>query len=136
MKIKTIKQLKVKLWKVFAEYIKQRDRRKCFTCNKTILPGKGLHCGHFIPSAVCGYELRYDEENVHVQCYFCNINLGGYGSMYYKKMLECYGEGKVKKIFKKLEYHNKNKKAWKEKEYIDKIEYYSKKLKHNSYLHL
>jgi len=124
MKKKTTKYLRNKLRKIFFDYIKQRDGRTCFTCGRLIEPGKGLHCGHFIPSKICGYDLRYDEEIVHVQCYFCNINLGGYGAMYYKKMIEKYGQKKVDNIFERLNIYKQQRNKWKDIDYINKIQYY------------
>lgn len=129
MKKSAISRLKKKLWKVFTTFIKARDGRRCFTCGRLIEPGKGLHCGHFIPSKVCGYELRYDEDIVHVQCYFCNINLGGFGAMYYVKMVEKYDQEFVNKIFKRFIKHKKKTEKWKENDYLDKIEYFENKVK-------
>jgi len=129
MKRISIKSLHRKLWKPLTDFIKQRDGRKCFTCGKEIEPGKGLHCGHFIPSKICGHELRYDEDIIHVQCYFCNINLGGNGAIFYRRMLEEYGEEKVNEIFIRLERYKKDKPKWEEIDYINKIEYYKNKIK-------
>jgi len=58
-----------------------------------------MHAGHFIPDAAGGALLRFHPTNIHAQCYHCNINLGGYGSVYYSKMAEKYGQEMVDKIF-------------------------------------
>jgi len=63
---------------------------KCVTCN-TIKHYKELQAGHFIPQAQ-GDACRYIEENIHPQCYRCNINLGGNGAEYYPYMLDMYGQ--------------------------------------------
>lgn len=85
---------KEKLWKVFSKYIRLRDKGICFTCGR-FSEGSGYHAGHFIPSAVGGLALRYNELNVHGQCYHCNINLGGWGERYAQKMEEKYGRKMV-----------------------------------------
>ena len=122
-------KLQKQLWKLCSEYIKKRDGRICFTCGKEIKPGKGLHAGHLIPSKTCGFNLRYFEEQIHPQCYYCNINLGGFGAMYYKKMVEKYGQQFVDNLFRRYEEHLLNKEKWKDQDYINKIEYYKEKLK-------
>lgn len=89
-----IPTLKRKLWKVFSEFIRLRDKGICFTCGRKC-EGKGYHAGHWIPDAAGGIALRFNELNVHGQCYHCNINLGGYGERYTQRMEEFYGEGTI-----------------------------------------
>jgi hypothetical protein len=120
--------LQRKLWKVCSEYIKKRDGRVCITCGKEIKIGKGLHVGHFLPSKTCGFNLRYDEDNLAVQCFYENKNLGGFGAMYYVKMVEKHGQEFVDNLFRRYEEHLLNKEKWTDKDYLDKIEYYKKKL--------
>lgn len=72
----SISLLKRKLWKVFSEYIRKRDKGICFTCGRKC-EGSGYHAGHFISKAVGGVVLYFHPENVRGQCYNCNINLGG-----------------------------------------------------------
>lgn len=121
--------LQRKLWKVCSEYIKKRDGRICLTCGREIVLGKGCHCGHFIPSHTCGFNLRFLEENLFVQCYYCNVNLGGFGAMAYKKMVEKHGQEFVDNLFRKYEEHLLKKEKWTDKDYLAKIEYYKSKLK-------
>ncbi len=83
-------QYKKKLWAIFSEYIKLRDGTICITCMKRC-EGSGRHAGHFIPSSVGGAILRYHENNVHVQCFRCNIHLGGWGERYAEIMEARYG---------------------------------------------
>lgn len=71
-----ISKLKAKLWKVFSEYIRTRDKGICFTCGRKA-EGSGYHAGHFISKSVGGIALYFHPENVRGQCYNCNINLGG-----------------------------------------------------------
>jgi len=120
--------LQRKLWKYCSEFIKKRDGRVCITCGKEIKIGKGLHVGHFLPSKTCGFNLRYDEDNLAVQCFYENKNLGGFGAMYYVKMVEKHGQEFVDNLFRRYEEHLLNKEKWTDKDYLDKIEYYKKKL--------
>lgn len=89
---------KKKLWTIFSKYIRQRDGYTCITCNKK---GKGsqIHAGHFIPRASGGLSLYFHEDNVHAQCYRCNINLGGNGGVYYQKLLERKGQEVIDNLF-------------------------------------
>ena len=111
---------KDELWKWFSKYIRLRDKGICFTCGR-YAEGSGYHAGHFVPSAVCGLILRYDEENVNGQCYNCNINLGGNQYEYAKRL----GLKKAEKLLKmkNIVIHNS------EFPFLAKIEYYKAKVK-------
>ncbi len=76
MKKPTVTILKKKLWKIFSQYIRARDKNICFTCGR-YGEGSGMHAGHFVPKSVGGNTLYFHEDNCHAQCYNCNINLGG-----------------------------------------------------------
>lgn len=99
-----VKKLKLKLW----ELCKQITRKTylveggwdCFTCGKHIDEPAKAQTGHFIPSASGGAFLRYDLRNLRIQCYHCNINLGGNGSFFYKNLVEEKGQDYVDQIFK------------------------------------
>src|SRR3990167_9112004 len=90
---------RTRVWAVFSKYIRTRDKGICFTCGK-YATGMGYHAGHYIPSSICGVLLKYHEANVHGQCFNCNINLGGYGAMYDRKMREKYGEEFVEELWR------------------------------------
>ena len=62
-----VSTLKRKLWKVFADYIKLRDKYTCFTCGRKG-EGSGIHAGHFINKSIGGISLYFHEENVRAQC--------------------------------------------------------------------
>ena len=91
MKKKSISSLKKKLWIEFSKYIRLRDKYICFTCSRKG-EGSGIHAGHFISKSVGGLALYFNEDNVHAQCYNCNINLSGnqweYGQRLGKEMVE------------------------------------------------
>lgn len=115
------RSLRKKLWTLFSLFIRERDKYKCFTCDK-IATGSGMHAGHFITGATCSPELYFCEENVHAQCYNCNINLSGNWVKYETKMIEKYGDKFVKelKLRRTLEMGQKKDESW----YKDKIDHY------------
>jgi DNA-directed RNA polymerase subunit N (RpoN/RPB10) len=71
----------------------------CFTCGRPI-EGSNKQLGHFIPNSVGGALLRYNLDNLRFQCYYCNINLGGNGSEFYRKLVEEKGQQFVDDLFK------------------------------------
>lgn len=73
-KKKTTAKLKQDLQKVFNKFIRERDsdgiRFTCISCGET-KPVDQMNAGHFF--AVGGYDgLRFDEDNVHGECAYCN----------------------------------------------------------------
>lgn len=117
MKKKTNAQLKKELWKVFSEFIRKRDMFTCFTCGR-IGTSSGIHAGHFISKAVGGLSLYFNEDNVHAQCYHCNINLGGNSYVYGKRLGD-----KAEKLYLLKQ------KIVKDYPFLQKIEEYKKKIK-------
>lgn len=93
-------KLKAKLWELCKQIVRKRDGNSCLICGKGELAGASWHTGHFIPSAACGAYLRYDLRNIHSSCYHCNINLGGNGALFYKRLVDIYGQEFVDRIFK------------------------------------
>lgn len=100
MKSKKIKvsTLKKKLWDIISKRIKERDKNICFT-SKKFVEGSNAHCGHGLPSSICGGRLRYHPKNLHCQSYNENINLGGNGTIYYQEQLKSYGQETVDKLY-------------------------------------
>lgn len=113
MKKKTPAQLKKILWKHFSLYIRKRDKFTCFTCGRKG-DGQGMHAGHFIPKSVGGLALYFHEDNVHAQCYNCNINLSGNQYEYAKRL----GLKKAEELLKLKQ------QTTKDFPYLEKIEYY------------
>ncbi len=100
-KIKSASREKKLAWSWFSKYIRARDcidstgsieEGRCYTCNK-LFPFKGLQGGHFIPGRT--NNLLFDEEQVHAQCYRCNIGLMGCWPEYLKRMVKDYGQERV-----------------------------------------
>lgn len=95
-----LKKLKKALWELCKQIVRKRDGNSCFICGKANLEGAGWHTGHFVPSSTCGVFLRYDLRNLHSSCYYCNINLGGNGAMFYRRLEEIYGKDFLESIFR------------------------------------
>ena len=72
--------------------------KTCYTCKKPV-EGQNAHLGHFIPRSVGGVALRYNLDNLRPQCYYCNINLGGNGSAFYKELLKDEGQDFIDQLF-------------------------------------
>ncbi len=98
-----ISKLKKKLWEeckrvTRLRYVKYDGTWDCYTCGQHIMSPSGAQTGHFIPSSVCSTEMRYDLDNLRVQCYRCNINLSGNWIEYEKHLNKEKGEGFTDKL--------------------------------------
>lgn len=127
---KTLPTLKKELQEVFNLFIRLRDTQYdkgqaffiCISCNQP----KGLdqmNAGHFHP--VGGNEaVRYDEDNVHGQCIYCNNFKHGNEKLYERNLIKKIGQ----KAFDNLEIrrHNRSKLMPFEVEYL--ISDYKKKV--------
>lgn len=71
-----VSKLKKKLWQLCREITIARYGSTCYTCGKEC-SGSNRHCGHFIPSSICSASMRYDLDNLRIQCYWCNILKSG-----------------------------------------------------------
>lgn len=78
-------------------YLKN-GKHYCYTCDKEV-DGSNRQLGHFIPNSVGGALLRYNLDNLRIQCYYCNINLGGNGSEFYRRLLKENGQEYIDKLF-------------------------------------
>jgi len=100
-KKETTTYLKKKLWIVISEYIRRKyadsdGLASCVTCSDR-KHWKELQAGHFVPSGSSSY-LRYVENNIHPQCYHCNINLWSNPIEYRFFMEREYGKDFVDKM--------------------------------------
>lgn len=75
-KIKSVSSLEKKLDRVFSKFIRLRDTKqygfkygRCISCGR-IMPYTQLDCGHF--HSRIHRNTRYDEDNCHVECHYCN----------------------------------------------------------------
>ena len=94
----TVAALKRKLWKLFADYVKERDGNVCYTCDRPV-SGVDSQGGHLISRKIGS--TFYDPENVHVQCGRCNCGLRGNVPEYTLRFLDQYGEAKYRALLER-----------------------------------
>ena len=93
-----LSKLKKQLWQLCREITIKRDGSDCYTCPSKALEGSNRQLGHFISSSICSTELRYDLNNLRIQCYSCNINKSGNWLAYENRLLQEHGENFVKEL--------------------------------------
>ena len=97
-----LRKTKDLLWELCRTFFKNKYLKNgqhfCFTCDKPIEKAN-CQLGHFIPSKVGGALLRYHPNNLRLQCYYDNINLGGNGSEFYPRLIEEIGQKEIDKLF-------------------------------------
>lgn len=130
---KPLKQYLIKkLDEVFKRYVRtsniipNTNMVRCCTCRR-LKPFKEIHAGHFIS---CSYKsLRWDERNVHPQCYRCNSRLRG-NLVEYSYYLNKKYDYRIMDILIAMK-HEEMAHPIKlmSEELIEKIEYYENKLK-------
>lgn len=87
------------LWQECRRIIKKRYGNTCYTCGKTGLEGANWQVGHLIPKAAIGALLKYDLRVLRPQCFHCNINLGGNGAEFLRRITEIEGGEYVRGIY-------------------------------------
>jgi hypothetical protein len=113
-------ELKIKLDRLFASYIRMRDKNKpCISCGKYI----ELECGHFYPRT--NLALRWDENNCAGQCIECNRYKNGNRSAFGRGIAIRYGES----VVEALDIRSQSRIKLKSYELMEKIDYYQNKLK-------
>lgn len=121
MKKPTRKSLVKKLDTIFSQYIRRKDAISdiaiCVTCGKKD-HYKNLQCGHF--QSRSHYSTRWEENNVGVQCYGCNISRSG--EQY--KFSQYLGDNLAQEMFVK----SKQIVKFADVDLIDMIEYYNTKI--------
>lgn len=95
-----LKKIQEKLWKLCKELTLRKYGNTCYTCGASNLEKSNCQLGHCIPSGACGAFLRYDLRNLRIQCFHCNINLGGNGAEYVRRLEKEVGKKEVGKLFK------------------------------------
>lgn len=117
----TYQDLKIKLDKLFADFIRRRDRNQpCISCGKYT---DDKEAGHFYPRA--NLVLRWDEKNCAGQCVECNRFKNGNRSAFGRGLALKYGEDAIDILDKKSQERIKLKSY----EILEKIELYQNKLK-------
>lgn len=91
-KLKPLPKLIKEAERVFNAWIRRRDAgKRCITCDKI-----GDQAGHYWPVRYSG--VRFDEMNVNIQETGCNKWKHGDQARYRMKLVEMYGEEKVKEL--------------------------------------
>lgn len=92
-KLQTFKKT---VWSNFSKYIRRKEQTQagqhiCVSCGRPI--NGAVHAGHYIAKGTGVHEaVRFDERNVHCQCYYCNNMLEGNTAHYHTWMLKKYGQ--------------------------------------------
>ena len=97
-KLMTHKDWLKKFEAVFNEFIRERDKDKpCVSCDA--LPGTyTLTAGHYYPAG-SNPSVRFNEDNVHGQCWFnCNKNKHGNQTEYIIRLKERIGDERLEKL--------------------------------------
>lgn len=100
-KISTIQN---KLWELCKQITRKTYGNVCYTCSKSGLVGSDWHTGHLFPKQACGASMKYDLRILRPQCYNCNINLGGMGTMFGYKMRQELGDDAWEALVKDFHY--------------------------------
>lgn len=77
-----------KLWDLCKIITRSIYPNTCYTCDKSGLEGSNWHTGHMWAKASLSNHLKYDLRILRPQCFWCNINLGGNGAVFYARMLK------------------------------------------------
>lgn len=103
-------------------FIRMRDGKYCISCGAKG-DGRVYHAGHF--KAQGGNSaLRFDENNIHVQCYRCNVELSSNQSGYRPALIDKIGIEEVERLET-----TKNTKLWTVEELQEIIKIYKAKIK-------
>lgn len=125
-KKKTKTKIRQELDAMYSRYIRLRDADEngmctCISCGD-IKHWKKMQNGHYA-SRTC-YSTRWDDDNCHTQCLACNRFREGNKIWYRRKLVEMYGEDKVRKIEDKSLEDVKYTKS----DYEEMLEFYTKEV--------
>lgn len=122
-KVKTLTEWKNEVQAVFNRYIRLRDGNVCISCGTTN-PNIQYAAGHFRTVKAAG-QLRYNEDNVNVQCnYQCNSVKGGNIAAYRPALIAKIGIERVEALEE-----NNEEKRYTVDELIEIRDHYRMKLK-------
>ncbi len=114
---------KKRFWKIFSEYIRRRDKGKCYTCS-TVKEWKNMDAGHYVNAGKSPPPLYFNEKNVHAQCTACNRFKHGNLEVYARNLVRQYGAN----ILEELETMRLAGGKWNSWTYQVKIDEYKQKL--------
>jgi len=117
---KKIVDLKKELTRLFNKKVRLRDTQpdgwgKCISCGKPIQYGSdNIHAGHYVPAGNSTM-LKWEDDNVNVQCSTCNTWKRGNPHEYRKGMEEKYGIEREREIWSMRKEIMKPDREWLEK---------------------
>ena len=124
--LKTVKDYHKDCQKIFNTYIRLRDKGKtCISC-KALMDDRvrKYDAGHYFSQGGHG-SVRYNEDNCHAQCVYCNRHLHGNIHFYQIKLRERIGDNR----FDLLESQSNIYKKWTIEELKELIGEYKQKVK-------
>lgn len=98
-KKRSMKSIERELWALCRKITFFRYGTDCYTCTQKNLIGMNRQCGHYFPKGALGASLKYDLRILRTQCFNCNINYGGMGGMFRKRMAGEIGVKAEQKLF-------------------------------------
>lgn len=90
--------LEAELWQECRRITFEQYGTDCYTCPAKNLVGRNLHCGHMWPKGSVHALLKYHIDILRPQCYNCNMNLGGMGAVFLKRMLKDEGRAYMNRL--------------------------------------
>jgi hypothetical protein len=92
------------IWEQCRRIKQVKQAQTCFICGSDLTKKKSRQLGHLIPKVVLPTQMKYDLRLLEPCCYHCNINCGGNGYIFGKKMEDTYGKEFVEQIYKDFLY--------------------------------
>lgn len=89
-----------KIWEHCKRIIRARYPHSCYTCGMMGLTGVNCQTGHLWAKASLGAFMKYDLRVLRIQCFRCNIHLGGMGAVFYARMLKENGKAYMTRLEK------------------------------------
>ena len=117
-KVKELKKLHAKLWKIFSEYVRRKAQGRCYICHSTH-DWRETDASHYLHG-----RLDYSETNVKACCRKCNRFMHGNLGLYAERLINDYGRN----VLVELRQEAAQIKKWTIEELEAKIKEYKKKL--------
>lgn len=96
----SVSVLERKLWKLCKAIVRIIYPKVCYTCGQGGLKGKNCHTGHMWNKSTLGAFLKYDLRVLRLQCWFCNMDLGGNGAEFLERMIAERGGAYIQNLIK------------------------------------
>lgn len=103
-KERKVRNIAKEVWQLCREICFLRDKNaqgeiNCYTCNARNLQKSNKQLGHGYPKGALGVSMQYELKILKFQCYFCNINLGGCGAVFWKHLENEYGKKEADQLY-------------------------------------